>query len=99
MPLPEFNEFGDLPEGNHRASLAVHDSARPRTESDPGADRISARPTGSAAGQQPAPRAGPRVGRLQGRGRTHATRGTWLPHPTGEPDAREGWLNQARGPR
>jgi hypothetical protein len=22
MPLPEFNEFGDLPEGNHRASLA-----------------------------------------------------------------------------
>src|SRR5438045_63877 len=22
MPLPEFNEFGDLPEGNHPASLA-----------------------------------------------------------------------------
>jgi hypothetical protein len=22
MPLPDFNEFGDLPEGNHRASLA-----------------------------------------------------------------------------
>src|SRR5438128_10679457 len=22
MPLPEFNEFGDLPEGNHFASLA-----------------------------------------------------------------------------
>ncbi len=22
MPLPEFNEFGDLPKGNHRASLA-----------------------------------------------------------------------------
>lgn len=21
MPLPEFNQFGDLPEGNHRASL------------------------------------------------------------------------------
>ena len=21
MPLPEFNEFGDLPEGKHRASL------------------------------------------------------------------------------
>jgi hypothetical protein len=22
MALPEFNEFGDLPEGNHRATLA-----------------------------------------------------------------------------
>lgn len=22
MPLPEFNEFGDLPEGNHPASIA-----------------------------------------------------------------------------
>jgi Family of unknown function (DUF6932) len=22
MPLPDFNEFGDLPEGNYRASIA-----------------------------------------------------------------------------